>query len=64
MLLPAPQNETADIGFFRTIGLAFIMLTAIAGFMTFSLILKQNDTSAHITIVSTSIPPFFAVSAN
>lgn len=42
MLLPAPQNETADIGFFRNIGFAFILLTAIAGSMTVGLILKQN----------------------
>ena len=63
MLLPAPQNETTDIGFFRNIGFAFILLTAIAGFMTVSLILKQNDTSAHINIVSTSTPPFVTVLA-
>ena len=42
MLLPIPQNETADIGFFRNIGFAFILLTAIAGSMTVGLILKQN----------------------
>ncbi|MGB8982827.1 MAG: hypothetical protein WCC12_13205 [Anaerolineales bacterium] len=42
MLLPTPQNETADIGFFRNIGFAFILLTAIAGSMTVGLILKQN----------------------
>ena len=39
---PTPQNETADIGFFRNIGFAFILLTAIAGSMTVGLILKQN----------------------
>jgi hypothetical protein len=42
MLLPTPQNETADIGFFRNIGFAFILLTAIAGSMTIGLILKEN----------------------
>ena len=42
MLLPTPQNETADIGFFRNIGFTFILLTAIAGSMTVGLILKQN----------------------
>jgi len=42
MLLPNPQNEPADIGFFRNIGFAFILLTAIAGSMTVGLILKQN----------------------
>jgi hypothetical protein len=42
MLLPTPKNETADIGFFRNIGFAFILLTAIAGSMTVGLILKQN----------------------
>ena len=42
MLSPTPQNETADIGFFRNIGFAFILLTAIAGSMTVGLILKQN----------------------
>ena len=63
MPLPSPQNETADIGFFRNIGFAFILLTAIAGSMTVSLILKQNDTSAHINIVSTSTPPFVTVQA-
>ena len=50
MLLPTPQNETADIGFFRNIGFAFILLTAIAGSMTVGLILKQNVASAPITI--------------
>ena len=45
MLLPTPQNETADIGFFRNIGFAFILLTAIAGSVTIGLILKQDNAS-------------------
>jgi hypothetical protein len=41
MLLQSTQNETADVGFFRNIGLAFIVLTAISGCMTLALILQQ-----------------------
>ena len=41
MLLQSTQNETADIGFFRTIGFAFILLTAISGFITIALMLQQ-----------------------
>ena len=43
MQSPAPQNETADIGFFRNIGFAFIVLTAIAGSMTVGLIVQQTN---------------------
>ncbi len=54
MILPTPQNETADIGFFRNIGFAFILLTAIAGSMTVGLILKQN---APVTIADNLAQP-------
>jgi hypothetical protein len=60
MRLPTPQNETADIGFFRNIGFAFILLTAIAGSMTVGLILKQNDASAPITIAGDLAQPVVA----
>ena len=60
MRLPAPQNETADIGFFRNIGFAFIVLTAIAGSMTVGLILKQNDASAPVAIESNLAQPVVA----
>ena len=49
---PATQNDTADIGFFRNIGLAFIILTAIAGSMTIGLIVQQTNASAPTTIAS------------
>jgi hypothetical protein len=49
---PATQNETADIGFFRNIGFAFIVLTAIAGSMTIGLILQQTSTSAPTAIAT------------
>jgi hypothetical protein len=49
---PATQNETADIGFFRNIGFAFIVLTAIAGSMTIGLILQQTSASAPTTIAT------------
>ena len=52
MQLPAIQNETADIGFFRNIGLAFIVLTAIAGSMTVGLIVQQTNAAAVATIAS------------
>ena len=48
MQLPAAQNETADIGFFRNIGFAFIVLTAIAGSITVGLILQQTNASTTI----------------
>jgi hypothetical protein len=48
MNAPAAQNETADIGFFRNIGFAFIVLTAIAGSMTIGLILQQSSAPATI----------------
>ena len=41
MLLQSTQNETADVGFFRTIGLAFILLTAMSGCVTLGLLLNQ-----------------------
>lgn len=49
---PATQNEVTDIGFFRNIGLAFIVLTAIAGSMTVGLIVQQTNASLPATIVS------------
>ena len=52
MNAPAAQNDTADIGFFRNIGFAFIVLTAIAGSMTVGLILQQTNASAPTTIVT------------
>ena len=52
MQLPAIQNETADIGFFRNIGLAFIVLTAIAGSMTVGLIVQQTNAAPAATIAS------------
>ena len=60
MLLPLPQNEAPDIGFFRNIGFAFIVLTTIAGSITVTLILKQNYTSAPINIASTLAQPVVA----
>jgi hypothetical protein len=50
MLLQPAQNETADIGFLRNIGFAFIVLTMIAGSVTVGLFLQQNDASAPVTI--------------
>jgi hypothetical protein len=52
MNAPASQNETADIGFFRNIGLAFIVLTAIAGSMTVGLIVQQTNATAPSTLAS------------
>jgi hypothetical protein len=43
MNAPATQNEVTDISFFRNIGLAFIVLTAIAGSMTVGLIVQQTN---------------------
>ena len=52
MNAPATQNEVTDIGFFRNIGLAFIVLTAIAGSMTVGLIVQQTNAAAIATIAS------------
>ena len=41
MLTPSTPNETADIGFFRNIGIAFIALTVISGGITLALLLQQ-----------------------
>ena len=49
---PATQNEAADIGFFRNIGLAFIVLTAIAGSMTVGLIVQQTNAAQAAAITS------------
>ena len=49
---PATQNEVTDIGFFRNIGLTFIVLTAIAGSMTVGLIVQQTNAAIHSTIAS------------
>ena len=57
MLLPTPQNETADIGFLRNIGFAFIVLTVMAGSITVGLVLKQSDNSAPVTIASNLAQP-------
>ncbi len=46
MNAPAAQNEVTDISFFRNIGLAFIILTAIAGSMTVGLIVQQTNAAA------------------
>ena len=43
MNAPATHNEVTDISFFRNIGLAFIVLTAIAGSMTVGLIVQQTN---------------------
>ncbi len=50
MLLQPAQNETADIGFLRNIGFAFIVLTMIAGSVTVGLFLQQNGASAPVAI--------------
>jgi hypothetical protein len=60
MLLQPAQNETADIGFLRNIGFAFIVLTMIAGSVTVGLFLKQNDVSAPVTTASTLTQPAVA----
>ena len=49
---PAIQNEVTDVGFFRNIGLAFIVLTAIAGSMTVGLIVQQTNAAPIATIAS------------
>jgi hypothetical protein len=48
----AAQNEVTDIGFFRNIGVAFIILTLIAGSMTVGLIVQQTNALAPTTIAS------------
>lgn len=52
MQSPATQNEVTDISFFRNIGLAFIVLTAIAGSMTVGLILQQTSATPIAAIAS------------
>ena len=52
MNAPATQNEVTDISFFRNIGLAFIVLTVIAGSMTVGLIVQQTNAAAVATIAS------------
>lgn len=64
MLVQSPQNETADIGFLRNIGLAFIVLTVMAGSITVGLFLKQIESSAPVTIASNLAQPVVAGSAN
>ena len=64
MLVQLPQNETADIGFLRNIGLAFIVLTVMAGSITVGLLLKQIEGSATVTISSNLTQPVVASSAN
>ena len=64
MLVQSPQNETADIGFLRNIGFAFIVLTVIAGSITIGLVLKQSDNSVPVTIASNLAQPVVAGSAN
>ncbi len=60
MLVQSPQNETADIGFLRNIGFAFIVLTVIAGSITIGLVLKQSDNSVPVTIASNLAQPVVA----
>ena len=60
MLLQPAQNETADIGFLRNIGFAFIVLTLIAGSVTVGLFLQQSGASAPVTIASTLAQPAVA----
>ena len=52
MSAPATQNNVTDISFFRNIGLAFILLTAIAGSMTVGLIVQQTNAAAVASIAS------------
>lgn len=52
MNAPAAQNEVTDISFFRNIGLAFIILTAIGGSMTVGLIVQQTNAAPVATIAS------------
>ena len=63
MFLPPPQNDAPDIGFFRNIGFAFIVLTTIAGSVTVTLILKQSYTSAPINTAGNLAQPVVAVLA-
>jgi hypothetical protein len=57
MQLQPAQNETADIGFLRNIGFAFIVLTMIAGSVTVGLFLQQNGASASIAIADSLTQP-------
>ena len=57
MLLQPAQNETADIGFLRNIGFAFIVLTMIAGSVTVGLFLQQNGASLPVTIADNLTQP-------
>ena len=57
MLLQPAQNETADIGFLRNTGFAFIVLTMIAGSVTVGLFLQQNGASAPLTIADNLTQP-------
>jgi len=52
MNAPAAQNEVTDIIFFRNIGLAFIVLTALAGSMTVGLIVQQTNAAPVTTVAS------------
>jgi len=52
MNAPAAQNEVTDISFFRNIGLAFIILTAIAGSMTVGLTVPHTNAAPVPTIAS------------
>jgi hypothetical protein len=60
MHLQSAQNETADIGFLRNIGFAFIVLTMIAGSVTVGLFLQQNGATAPITVADTLAQPLVA----
>ena len=60
MHLQSAQNETADIGFLRNIGFAFIVLTMIAGSVTVGLFLKQNGASTPVTIAGNLSQPVVA----
>ena len=60
MLLQPAQNETADIGFLRNIGFAFIALTMIAGSVTVGLFLKQDGAWVPVTIASSVAQPAVA----
>ena len=52
MNAPAVQNEVTDISFFRNIGLAFIILTAIAGSKTVGLIVQHTNAAPVATVAS------------
>ncbi len=57
MLLQPAQNETADIGFLRNIGFAFIALTMIAGSVTVGLFLKQDGAWVPVTTTNSVAQP-------